>query len=293
MFLSNRQLLILGRALGPLGLAKAGSTSPVGVGGYGNLGVPSLACLPSTADISDTSENKSKFEGAFIDAKESMATSSTSSLQAESARSSESKGQRSGQKRAKRKHGEDRPAERHTEVKVRVPRQRNNYSSRNLNSDRNIMVTCEKLEKAIPANDDDLPTPANVLRKGPTGPKMSLASLAASAAAVAAVGAGTTNSTKCVTVRIGGIEVQVPMVTRGARQQARPIKSTSELEADMHSVVLGWDLIQSAKTCDDEKNVGGPGRFAMKKLPLRYSSLDEYEDCLTPLLMNECLEQVG
>ncbi len=292
------QLLVLCRTLGPLGLASTISTSggkPLAVGGYGNLGLPSMAALPSLASLNTTKDGQSKSQPSVSPRPpvSTLASPRTDHTVLED------KVQRvAGQKRARQKSVEEqKPDNDGKKLKTRdkIPKRsclKNSESRpRDRDTKRRTKSTGTKREASIPTDDDEMTASATLQQRRVIGKPMSLASLAASAAAVAAVGAGTSSENlRCVTVRIGGIEVQVPTVVRGARPPARKVKSVSELEADMHSEVLSWHVIEAALSCDTEDKSGGG---ELKKLPLRFQSSDEYEDCMTPLLMSECLEQVG
>ena len=291
-------------------MAGAGSNGievVVGVAGYGNLGAASLAALPSSAstplrlqpaagkqqkqqrariievvtsrvDDSDNDEKKSRpprakrahreiqnEQPAARDIKKSEVGSNPRSRSAESGRA--------GRKRQ--------PASDHS------PPAETDRTRRKRKPESNI-----RMLEQDPADNAAISGPGQ--RKSGRGPPLSLASLAASAAAVAVSGTGVSmDNMRCVTVRIGGVEVQVPMITRGARPQSRPAKSASELETDMHSLVLGWDIAQAAESEDSDRcGIGHGGIGALKQVPDRFGSADEYEDSIAPLLMHECLQQV-
>ncbi len=310
--------MALSRALGPLGLAGAGSEGVevvVGVAGYGNLGAASLAALPSSAG---TPLRRQPAAG------KQQKQQRTSIVEVETSRVDDSDDyrQEGGPTRAKRAHRETR-SEQRSARDIRKPEDGSNPRRRKqahhhpaADSDRPGHKRQPAPAHSPPAEpdrarrkrkpasvtrtseqdpgDDAAITGAPGQRKPGKGPPLSLASLAASAAAVAVSGTGVSmDSMRCVTVRIGGVEVQVPMIARGARQPSRPAKSASELEIDMHSLVLGWDIAQVAESEDSDRcGISHGGIGALKQVPVRFGSADEYEDSIAPLLMHECLQQV-
>jgi hypothetical protein len=262
----------------------------LGVAGYGNLGAASLAALPSSASPpsrrQSTAEKQKKQKRASI-------------IEVDTSRADDVGEEEKRPSRTKRVRGEtqsEQPAE--AGVKPRRRRRadcsppaepaKSGRASRKRQPESNFRAPEQD-------SDNDAAISGNSAQAKPgRGPPLSLASLAASAAAVAVSGAGVSmDNMRCVTVKIGGVEVQVPMIARGARPPSRPIKSASELEADMHSLVLGWDIAQAAESEDSDRcGVGHNSGGALKQVPVRFGSADEYEDAIAPLLMHECLQQV-
>jgi hypothetical protein len=285
----------------------------IGVAGYGNLGVASLAALPSSA-----STHLRRQPAAGKQQKQQRAAI----IELETGRVDEDDEQESRPIRAKRVHREvrsEQPAATDicdSEVSSKPRRRKQAHHNSAAESDRAGRKRQPASDRSPPAEpdrarrkrkpasnartleqdpgDDSAMSGAPGQRKLERRPPLSLASLAASAAAVAVSGTGVSaDNMRCVTVRIGGVEVQVPMLARGARAPSRPAKSASELETDMHSLVLGWDIAQAAESEDSDKcGIGHGGSGALKQVPVRFGSADEYEDSIAPLLMHECLQQV-
>ncbi len=288
--------MALGRALGPLGLAKTGQqlrVSMVGVAGYGNLGAPSLAALPSSATI--------------LVEKSALLTERITKSASDPATSHDT-APKSRQKQIRKLENESQEMElpkrdcrvldRQKQVRRRdvVNSGQSEFlsKSRRWRADRNGPAEPKSQRITNNSLQPDLLRGSEACQKQRPRRPESLASLAASAAAVAVVGTGASaDKLQCVTIRIGGVEVQVPMLARGSKSQGRQVKTASELEADMHRLILTWD-IEAALTCveNDRGRFGRETICTLKRLPLRFHSADEYEDIVTPLLMNECFEQV-
>ncbi len=311
-------------------VASDGVEMVIGVGGYGNLGSASLAALPSTASITalrsqatasfqqeKQCESIIELEKSRVEDNAALLSSATgipdpprklqklqrvSVIEVETSRVDNNDGrQKNEPTRSKRVRGESRselPAAREirkSELGSKSRRRSRADHSPPAESDRARRKRQPAFKPRTLEQDavDVSAIPGKQVQRK-SGPPLSLASLAASAAAVAVSGSGVSiDNMRCVTVRIGGVEVQVPMIARGARPQSRPAKSASELEADMHSLVLGWDIANAAEVEDsDQCGVGFGGVGALKQVPVRFGSADEYEDSIAPLLMHECLQQV-
>ena len=236
--------------MGPLGLAENSSkaSETLGVGGYGNLGAPSLAALPAAAAVLKVDENRK--------VSSTIRSSTSDHLKSDQA---------STKSRRKRiRHGEESEVLEVAERSRLVPGEQKQMrrKSRASVEDRRSTVSRKprgKMAERMVSEDQKLATakgPAETevqhdietrRKQGSRRPE-SLASLAASAAAVAAVGSGlTADQLRCVTVRIGGIEVQVPMLARGAKAQVRIAKSVAELEADMHKSIFSFGKLPSCQ----------------------------------------------